>query len=103
MPIVVDCVLQMDTVQTLRLYKAWKLYERKTDPVTDARIELLEAKDNNGKYQKVAVFHNVGGCDWESAFKPEYGSGYKLKVLLDNGMVYFIFHMQDSIKTGFRE
>ena len=40
LPVVVDCVLKMDTVQTLRLYHMKKLNEDEYRPVADARVEL---------------------------------------------------------------
>ena len=85
LPVVVDCVLKMDTVQTLRLYKVRKMYENKIEPVTNAQVELLGVENNNDNYQKVADFRHVYGYDWVCEFKPDYRAEYKLHIVLDNG------------------
>ena len=50
MPVVVNCVLTRDTVQTLRLYRMRVLSETGNVPVEGATV-FLQGKDNNGKFQ----------------------------------------------------
>ena len=85
LPIVVECVMEMDSVQTLRLFKVRKMYDKKAEPITDAKVELLKQSDNAGEYQKVAGFHHVEGHEWECGYTPEYGAGYKLEITLPDG------------------
>lgn len=80
LPIVVDCVLQMDTIQTLRLYHMRKMYEEVNEPLADATVELLQQQYDGGEYVKVAKFHLTEGIIWEARYKPEYGAKYKLSV-----------------------
>ena len=76
LPIVVDCVLKMDTVQTMRLYQMAKLNEDGYKPVDNATVELLKVADN----LPVAQFHRKSGILWETRYMPEFGKQYKLSV-----------------------
>lgn len=62
LPIVVDCVLQMDTVQTLRLYHMKRL--------------------SGEGYEPVADFHRSEGLLWETRFEPALGESYRLSITL---------------------
>ncbi len=77
MPMVVNCVLTRDTVQTLRLYRMRVLSETGNAPIEDATV-FLQGKDNNGKFQTVAEFHRTEGVNWEAKFQPEYDTDYGL-------------------------
>ena len=81
LPVVVDCVLQMDTVQTLRLYHMKKLNEDDFKPVTEAWVELQVLSESGNPINRV-VFHRVDGSLWETPFKPEYGKQYRLSVTI---------------------
>ncbi len=79
MPVVVNCVLTRDTVQTLRLYRMRVLSETGNVPVEGATV-ILQGKDNNGKFQTVAEFHRTEGINWEVKFQPEYDTDYGLLI-----------------------
>lgn len=79
MPVVVNCVLTRDTVQTLRLYRMRVLSETGNAPVEEATV-FLQGKDNNGKFQTVAEFHRTEGINWEVKFQPEYDTDYGLLI-----------------------
>lgn len=79
MPVVVNCVLTRDTVQTLRLYRMRMLSETGNAPVEGATV-LLQGKDNNGQFQTVAEFHQTEGINWEAKFQPEYDTDYGLLI-----------------------
>lgn len=81
LPVVVDCVLKMDTVQTLRLYHMKKLNEDEYRPVADARVELQVLSESGNPINRVE-FHRVEGSLWETSFKPEYGAQYGLSVTI---------------------
>ena len=79
MPVVVNCVLTRDTVQTLRLYRMRVLSETMNAPIEDATV-YLQGRDNNGKFQTVAEFHRTEGINWEAKFQPEYDTDYGLLI-----------------------
>ena len=79
MPVVVDCVLKMDTVQTLRLYHMRKLSAEGYEPVADARVELQLIQEN-GNFFKLADFHRKEGILWETRFEPDFGESYRLSI-----------------------
>lgn len=81
LPVVVDCVLKMDTVQTLRLYHMKKLNEGDFRPVTEAMVELQVLSDSGNPINRVE-FHRVEGSLWETPFKPEYGEQYRLSITI---------------------
>jgi hypothetical protein len=81
LPLVVDCVLKMDTVQTLRLYHMKRLNADGYEPVTEARVEL-QLIQKNGNLFHVAEFHRSEGLLWETRFKPGFGESYRLSVTL---------------------
>ena len=64
LPIVVDCVLQMDTVQTLRLYHMKRLSGEGYEPVAEAKVEL-QMIQKNGNFFKVAEFQLSEGLGWD--------------------------------------
>lgn len=81
LPVVVDCVLKMDSVQTLRLYRMSNMYSGgEEESFSDASVELFQKHDNDKDYSKVAEFKYVKDGKWETTFKPDYGKGYKLIV-----------------------
>lgn len=67
MPVVVNCILKMDTVQTMQLYQMRVLSEKKNNPIENAQVYLQK----NG--ETVAEFHKEEGINWEARFQPEYG------------------------------
>lgn len=79
LPVVVDCVLKMDTVQTLRLYHMKKLNADGYEPVTDVRVELQRVTGNDSQ-ETVAEFHHSEGLLWETRFEPGFGEKYRLSV-----------------------
>lgn len=81
LPLVVDCVLRMDTVQTLRLYHMKRLSAEGYEPVADAKVEL-QLVQKNGNLFKVADFHRQEGLLWETRFKPAFGERYRLSITL---------------------
>lgn len=81
LPVVVDCILKMDTVQTLRLYHMKKLNAEGYEPVSEARVELQRIQ-KNGSFFKVAEFHHSEGLLWETRFEPVFGEGYRLSISL---------------------
>ena len=81
LPLVVDCVLKMDTVQKLRLYHMKRLSAEGYEPVADAKVEL-QLVQKNGNLLKVADFHRQEGLLWETRFKPSFGESYRLSVTL---------------------
>ena len=81
MPIVVDCVLTRDTVQTLRLYHMMLLSESVKAPVDNAEV-LLQEKDKDGKLKRVAVFRQADGIYWKTEFQPEYDTEYSLLITI---------------------
>ena len=81
LPVVVDCVLQMDTVQTLRLYHMKRLNADGYEPVTEAKVELQRIQ-KNGSFFKVADFHRREGILWETRFEPDFGESYRLSITL---------------------
>ena len=74
MPVVVNCILKMDTVQTMQLYQMRVLSEKKSTPIEDAEVYLQK----NG--ETVAEFHKEEGIKWETRFQPEYGTKYSLLI-----------------------
>ena len=64
LPIVVDCVLQMDTVQKLRLYHMKRLSGEGYEPVAEAKVEL-QMIQKNGNFFKVAEFQRSEGLGWD--------------------------------------
>lgn len=74
MPVVVNCILKMDTVQTMRLYQMRVLSEKKNTPIENAQVYLLKNGEN------VAEFHKADGINWEARFQPEYGTKYSLLI-----------------------
>lgn len=64
LPVVVDCVLKMDTVQTLRLYHMKRLSAEGYEPVAEAKVEL-QLIQKNGSFFKVADFHRSEGLGWD--------------------------------------
>ena len=81
LPVVVDCVLKMDTLQTLRLYHMKPLNANGYEPVTEAKVELQRIQ-KNGSFFKVAEFQRSEGFRWETRFKPDFGEKYRLSVTL---------------------
>lgn len=81
LPVVVDCVLKKDTVQTLRLYHMKKLNAEGYEPVTEAKVELQRVR-GSGNPEKVAEFHRSEGTLWETRFEPGFGESYRLSVIL---------------------
>ena len=81
LPLVVDCVLKMDTVQTLRLYHMKRLSAEGYEPVADAKVEL-QMVQKNGNLLKVADFHRREGILWETRFEPDFGESYRLSITL---------------------
>jgi hypothetical protein len=81
LPVVVDCVLQMDTVQTLRLYHMKRLSGEGYEPVAEAKVEL-QMIQKNGNFFKVADFHRSEGILWETRFEPAFGESYRLSITL---------------------
>ena len=81
LPIVVDCVLKMDTVQTLRLYHMKRLSGEGYEPVAEAKVEL-QLIQKNGSFFKVADFHRSEGILWETRFEPAFGESYRLSITL---------------------
>ena len=81
LPVVVDCVLKKDTVQTLRLYHMKRLSAEGYEPVADAKVEL-QLVQKNGNLFKVADFHRKEGILWETRFKPAFGESYRLSITL---------------------
>lgn len=63
LPVVVDCVLKMDTLQTLRLYHMKPLNANGYEPVTEAKVELQRIQ-KNGSFFKVAEFQRSEGLGW---------------------------------------
>lgn len=62
LPVVVDCVLKMDTLQTLRLYHMKRLSAEGYEPVAEAKVEL-QLIQKNGSFFKVADFQRSEGRD----------------------------------------
>ncbi len=81
LPLVVDCVLKMDTVQTLRLYHMKRLSAGGYEQVADAKVELHQIQWN-GNLLKVADFHRQEGLLWETRFEPAFGASYRLSITL---------------------
>ena len=81
LPLVVDCVLKMDTVQTLRLYHMKRLSAEGYEPVAEAKVEL-QLIQKNGSFFKVADFHRQEGILWETRFEPAFGESYRLSITL---------------------
>ena len=79
MPVVVECVLTRDTVQTLRLYRMRVLSETGNEPIGDATA-ILKGRNKNGDFETVAEFHRTDGIRWEARFQPEYGTEYTLTI-----------------------
>lgn len=82
LPVVMDCVLRKDSVQTLRLYQMSKLYAEGYSPVEDATVELYGSFEKWDNYRKVSDFRQDTGnrVIWRASYEPEYGAEYKLVV-----------------------
>lgn len=79
MPVVVNCVLTRDSVQTMKLSRMRVLYGADDTPVEEATV-LLQEKDNKGAYRTMVKFHRAEGINWEAKFQPEYDTEYRLVV-----------------------
>lgn len=79
MPVVVECVLTRDTVQTLRLYRMRVLSGTENEPIGDATA-TLKSRNAGGELLTVAEFHRADGVEWEARFQPEYDTEYTLTV-----------------------
>lgn len=78
--VVVECVLKMDTVQTMNLYWTRTISEDVNQPVEDAKVSLVHKVDSKDVCDTVARFHRVEGKRWQASFKPKYGLEYELVV-----------------------
>lgn len=74
MPVVVNCILKMDTVQTMQLYQMRVLSEKKNTPIENAEVYLQK------KGETIAEFHKEEGINREARFQPEYGTKYSLLI-----------------------
>ncbi len=79
LPVVVNCVLTRDSVQTLKLSRARVLSQEDSSPIENAEAFLLK-KNRAKKMDTVAVFHKADGTEWKADFRPEYGIAYTLLV-----------------------
>lgn len=77
MPVVVNCVLTTDEVQTLDLYRAKRPSESGYASIADASVIV------SGNGQSYAFTWN--GENWVSGFVPEYGTRYDLSITLSDG------------------
>ncbi len=82
-PVVVDCVLRMQPVQTLRLYQASDFSGNNYTPIEDALVSL-RATDTDGNTVVYMFLHKEDDL-WECEHTPEYGGSYTLEVRLDDG------------------
>lgn len=77
-PVVVNCVLTRDSVQTAKICRL-RVLSGENDPIEDATV-LLQEKDKNGSFKTMAKFHRAEGINWEVRFQPEYNTDYRLVV-----------------------
>lgn len=84
MPVVVNCVLMNDSIQTLKLFYATGKSHEKVIPV-DSAIVTVSCEYNSVSYSY--RFYPVGDGEWKAKFKPFENIEYKLKIELEDKTV----------------
>lgn len=77
MPVVVNCVLTKDTVQTLNLFYARRPSETDYSTITDADVTITDGAHS-------FIFSN-NGSNWTCKFTPEFDKEYFLEIKLKDG------------------
>lgn len=80
LPVVVECILKTDTVQTMKLYRMRRLSDTANEPIDDATACLIRLEKGTDIRDTVAMFYKTDGIEWKTSYKPEYGNDYELVV-----------------------
>src|SRR5574344_199785 len=75
--VVVNCILNRDSVQHLSLTYSSELGNTIYDEVEDASVSLYENDSLVGKFSKAAY------SEWELKYRPKYGQSYQLVIKID--------------------
>ena len=80
--VVVNCVLQEDTVQTLELYYTSGVSGENYRPVESAKVQVVsDIKDGEAEEtERFSFSRSGGGKSWTARFKPESGRKYNLEI-----------------------
>lgn len=79
-PVVVECILEKQPVQTLKLFRLLRLSESEPQAITQAKAYILKEGERGTFTDTVTRFKWKNGVEWEAEFEPEYGVSYQLLV-----------------------